>query len=335
MKGYAKLEDDLEAALACDKCLVEVRSNNVRYYDEQVGDDAQLFASRILASRRLANASDPSIHIKVCKETHSVDAQDSSLPRWCQESLCERYAARCVVGHDCPRAATMPSSRLLHPRFGITTLSLCSGPRHIAAPWLQRYRSNDPKRGHSTPTGQRPKREDILKSLRFPRKGADIPTFPKIVWAIVHIPQFLNTLKFHVKEYLLGRMPVPPESEGFETKSRVGRFVYNFLTQELVLSSLNRTIEPWGYLGKCLGGSMLPSIPASPGIVYCFYAYFEKQDIKVGDVVTIAGPNYDNDGKFLCKRVAALEGDIVRVRGTQGRSQKTYQVRLFLCHQSP
>ena len=266
----------------------------------------------------------------LCKEPHSVRGSTRKILH-CRDgvkNLCEKDAARCVVGHDCQLAATMPSSRLPHPILGITTPSLCWGPRPIPALRIQRYQSNDPRRGYRTPTDQRPKREDLLKWSRFPRHGADMTTFYKIVSAIKHIPQLLNTLIFHGKEYLLGRMPVPPASEGVKIMSRPGRFVYCFFSQPLVMISINKTIEPWGGLSTGSGGSMLPSLPASPGIDYSSYVYFDKHDIKIGDIVLIVGPNYDVDGVLICKRVAALEGDQVWVRKTHGVRQKRFRVRL-------
>ena len=63
---------------------------------------------------------------------------------------------------------------------------------------------------------------------------------------------------------------------------------------------------------------MEPTLSAHPSIQYSSYAYVDTQDVSRGDVVSLIGPQYDDEKATVTKRVAALEGD--RVWFTRGHN---------------
>ena len=233
----------------------------------------------------------------------------------------------------------MPPSRPLQPFLGITTPSLSTRPRPIPAFRIQRYQSNDPKgRQESFPYyatfDPGLKREDLLIKLRFPRNY--MSTVDKIRWTKIFIPQLTITLYRHYKNYLLGGMKIPPEIKDVKVESRIGRFIYDFVSQPAVMNSLNLTILPWGTLSKSRGSSMKPTLPGDPSITYRSHAYTDEKDVKLGDVVVVVPFKYDDDGDLYAKRIAALGGDRVWVTKTKGIPKpKRIRVRLFICHQYP
>ena len=159
-------------------------------------------------------------------------------------------------------------------------------------------------------------------------------TISMIWWAGRHTPQLLKTLLLHGWEYLLGRMPAPPEAKGVEVKSPIGRFVYEFFSQPAVLHSLNVTMLPWGQFSKNSGRSMQPTLPGSPAVTYMSFDYVDERDLKVGDVVTVIPPDYDKHGRRWCKRIAALSGDRIWVEKLRELQNQIVRVRLCSCHQS-
>ena len=145
--------------------------------------------------------------------------------------------------------------------------------------------------------------------------------------------------------------PRLPEKEGFVVKSRIGRFVYDFVTYEhqfvtiithqfvtnrfhsvkpALIFILNTTVKPWGLFTVCSGESMQPTFGGNPGITYASNAYIDTQDIKLGDVVFLLGPKRNYSGtSWWTKRVAALEGHRIWTIGV-GRMQYILPVRFFL-----
>ena len=67
---------------------------------------------------------------------------------------------------------------------------------------------------------------------------------------------------------------------------------------------------------------MEPTLSA-PSVQYSSYAYVDTpQEVSRGDVVGVIGPRYDDAKAGITKRVAALEGERIRVaRGTKFLSQ--------------
>lgn len=72
---------------------------------------------------------------------------------------------------------------------------------------------------------------------------------------------------------------------------------------------------------------MRPTLGRGPKILYCSYAYTDREDVKIGDIVIISGPNYNRDrGTCMVKRVAALEGARLRLTPRKPRLQYRYAV---------
>ena len=181
------------------------------------------------------------------------------------------------------------------------------------------------------------------------------PFLSKIWWTVKHIPWLLKELVHVVVQYTHWRMLNPrlPAVEGVVVKSRIGRFFYDFVTYEY-LSDLNQsmthpsethgihfsksafigrlstTVEPWGLFAAASGTSMQHTFSGKPAIIYASHAYIDNQYIKVGDVVVFVGPEKDYTGAdWLCKRVAALEGDRIWTIG-RGRMPYFYPILFFL-----
>lgn len=96
--------------------------------------------------------------------------------------------------------------------------------------------------------------------------------------------------------------------KGVKINSRVGYFFFGLGFG--CVRILSMMVQPWGILSVGLGPSNEPTMPAPPAPIYASYAYIDKRDVKRGDVVSVMNP----DGKgFMCKRIAALEGDWIRV----------------------
>ena len=198
-----------------------------------------------------------------------------------------------------------------------------------------------------------PDRECMLKECSLARQQK--PLLSKIWWTVKHVPWLLKELVYLVVQYTQWRRLNSrlPEVEGFEAKSRIGRFFYDFVTHEYqsfvdqsmthefdtygirllkhkFINTLNMTVKPWGLFILTRGPSMQPTFAGKPAIVYASNAYNDNQDIKLGDVVLLLGPERNDLGtRWFIKRVAALEGDRIWTIG-QGRMQYIYAVRFFL-----
>ena len=77
---------------------------------------------------------------------------------------------------------------------------------------------------------------------------------------------------------------------------------------------------------------MQPTIPAQPAPVYCSFAYINEQDVRRGDVVAVLLPERYGSKGYISKRVAALEGERIRVNRYDPRKiqRKTLQVRFVI-----
>ena len=166
-------------------------------------------------------------------------------------------------------------------------------------------------------TWGRATREELLRRLKFPRK--DEPLISKIWWTMKWTPQLLRTVIICALLYPF-RHRQPPE-QGVVVKSRIGRFFFNFVAQDEVVSVLRTTFQPWGLFAFCDGPSMEPTFSSNPAVAYSSYAYTNSEDVKVGDVVVVVRPGSDAEGPHWIKRVAALGGKRVcltqRIYGTR------------------
>ena len=75
---------------------------------------------------------------------------------------------------------------------------------------------------------------------------------------------------------------------------------------------------------------MEPTLGRNPAILYSSYAYTNSEDVKVGDVVTILGSDYDVDGSTWTKRVAALGGKRVCLTQRKYGTRFNFLVRFSL-----
>ena len=181
------------------------------------------------------------------------------------------------------------------------------------------------------------------------------PLLSKIWWTVKCIPRLLKELIYIGVQYSHWRMLNPrlPAVKGIVVKSRTGRFFYDFVTYQYLsdlnqsmthqsethrihfrktafIEILNKTVEPWGLFCEARGESMQPTFSGQPAIAYASNAYIDNQDIKLGDVVWFLGPErYSLGASWLCKRVAALEGDRIWTIG-RGRMPYIYEVQ-FVC----
>ena len=249
--------------------------------------------------------------------------------------------------------------RPLRPRLQFTSSQWGSRPQPGQLPRIQcrLIRGSETRRREFPPREETgltaSEREWALEQCSLARQKR--PLLSKIWWTMKHVPWLLKELVYLVVQYTQWRMLSSrlPEVEEFVVKSRIGRFLYDFLTYEYqsvtalsmthqsdthriglirkltFIDILSTTVKPWGLFSQGMGDSMQPTF-INPAIKYSSNAYNDNQDIKLGDVVAFLGPerNYLGTG-LLCKRVAALEGDrIWTIR--QGRMQYIYAVRVFL-----
>lgn len=227
----------------------------------------------------------------------------------------------------------MPPLRPLHHLLQITSPRWGSKPQPIHAFQIQRYLSRG---GRSEEKGfpylQRVSashgRTDLLGRLSFPREY--MPTLGKIWWTTKWTPLLLFTLIYYgLRDLFCGRqIPRPPTERRVVVKSRIGRFFYDIVGQPECFELLNTTIQPWGCFRRNNGNSMQPTLGGNPAILYTSYAYRDSQDVKLGDVVLVLGPDYDDTKRHMCKRVAALAGDRIWTTGPY-RTHSIVLVRTF------
>ena len=250
----------------------------------------------------------------------------------------------------------MPPMRPQRPLLQIASSRWDSRPLpgHLSRIQCHLFRASETKRSGSPNRKETPftpsERERFMKESRQKK-----PLLSKIWWTVKHTPWLLMQLAYTAVRYTQWRMLNPrlPEKEGVVVKSRIGRFFYDFvtyqhkfvtnqfMTHQLVtrpiryiypafIAALNTTVKPWGYLGQSSGDSMQPTFGGNPAILFESNAYTDNQDIKLGDVVSLLGPERKYIGQWLLfKRVAALEGHRILTTGT-GRMQYTVPVRYFL-----
>ena len=227
--------------------------------------------------------------------------------------------------------------RPLRPHLQLTNSRWGSRPRLGYLPRVQcrLFRGSEIRKRESPPREETAltasERERLLKDCSLARQKKSL--LSKVWWTVKHTPWLLKDLVYTVLRYTQWRMLNPrlPEEVGFVVKSPLGRFFHDFVTYEhqsvtimthqsvtyrlhsvepALLVILNTTVKPWGLFTICRGDSMQPTFGGKPAIKYSSNAYIDNQDIKLGDVVTLLGPerNYIRVS-WLGKRVAALEGD--------------------------
>ena len=227
-------------------------------------------------------------------------------------------------------------------------------PGHLSPIQCRLVRASETKRSGSPDRKETPftpsEREWLMKESREKK-----PLLSKIWWTVKHTPWLLKEMVYTVVRYTQWRMLNPrlPEKEGVVVKSRIGRFFYDFVTYQhkfvtnqfmthqfvtrpicliypAFIVALNTTVKPWGHFAQSSGDSMQPTFGGNPAISFESKAYTDNQDIKLGDVVALLGPERNYIGQcLLVKRVAALEGHRILTTG-KGRMQYTLQVRFFL-----
>lgn len=232
----------------------------------------------------------------------------------------------------------MASSKSLQPLLQTTTLWRGSRPRpgHAFAFQVQRYLSQRPQRAGGFPYlvyRHLFERKELLRRLRFPREYVPIET--KIWWTVKWTPRLLFELVSHGVRYPFWRMQYswPPGKEGVVVKSRIGRFLYQFLMDNPEVHRLfNITVLLWGHFHFSEGHSMKPNLGHHPGILYSSYAYVYSHDLKLGDVVVVIPLDFDPKTKSggLVKRIAGLEGHRLSVTTGIYRSQYLLPVQLIL-----
>lgn len=224
-------------------------------------------------------------------------------------------------------------------------------PGHLSRIQCRLFRASETKRSGSPNRKETPltpsEQERLMKEYRQKK-----PLLSKIWWTVRHTPWLLKMLVYTVVRYTQWRMLNPrlPEKEGVVVKSRIGRFFYDFVTYQhesvtyqfmthqgairliypAFIAALNTTVKPWGHFATSSGDSMQPTFGGNPAISFASKAYTDNQDIKLGDVVTLLGPERKYIGQCLLgKRVAALEGHRISTTG-KGRMQYILEVRFFL-----
>ena len=200
----------------------------------------------------------------------------------------------------------IPSLRPVLPLFDLTAprwgSSISLRPRHVFH--VQRFLSHDRK---SEKEEDRPPR-----TWSFPR--GFMPFWTRIWWTtrrllflpIRFITLIVSRLCFH---WRIWDRPMVKNDLGINSHAE---FLLYDISRGCV-GLLHEVIKPWGLLFLGSGPSMKPTIPATPAPVYASYAYLNKRDVRRGDVVVAIPPKPHDKSFLMCKRVAALEGDRIRV----------------------
>ena len=149
-------------------------------------------------------------------------------------------------------------------------------------------------------------RESLLRRLSFPREY--MPYWSGIWWTTRHIHILLIVPPVLLIRSCLYRpwrsLNLPMVNEGVEGNSHV-------LGDIIML--LNMVIQPWGVILRGTGPSMQPTFPARLAPLYASYAYVDKRDVRRGDVVVVIPPEPREKHRLICKRIAALGGERIRV----------------------
>ena len=154
-------------------------------------------------------------------------------------------------------------------------------------------------------------KEISLKVWRFPRGSWSYPD--KIQWVtrqVLILPvgfvlMFGSRLGHCCRSWILGR-----SDKGIDFNSRAGWLLCDLGSGCVRLLAV--VVEPWGMLNLSEGPSMQPTLPTSATPTYASFVY-DKRDIRRGDVVVAMVLKPDGGTQYINKRVAALEGDRIRV----------------------
>ena len=191
----------------------------------------------------------------------------------------------------------IPSLRPVLPLFDFTAPRCVSNirlqPRHVFR--VQRFLSYG--------------RNSFPRGWHFPRKI--VPYWSKIWWITRRVPILPIRLIFLIPLCLyrsLRSWNLPVVNEGVVIDSLAGRLLYEFRSGCVPL--LSNVVKPWGGISVNEGPSMQPTISGRPALLYASHAYSTKRDVRRGDVVILEHPDREI---ALCKRVAALEGERIRV----------------------
>ena len=199
----------------------------------------------------------------------------------------------------------IPSLRPVPPLFDSTAprwgSSIRLRPRHVFH--VQQFLS------HGTKSEK--ERVNLLR-WRFVQKS--MPYWSKIWWTTRRVPmlpiELILLIRLCLYRYWRSRN-LPVLNKGVEINSRVGWFFYDVGSGCVKL--LGVMIRPWGFLNIVRGHSMQPTMPAQPAPMYASYAYNDKRDVRHGDVVIVVHPESSDGTRTVCKRIAALEGEWIRV----------------------
>ena len=199
-----------------------------------------------------------------------------------------------------------PSLRPVLPLFDFTTLRRANRirlrPRHVFH--VQRFLYH----------ARKSEKEEERRLRRLYLSQRSVPLWSKIWWSTRRLP-FVPIRLIPLAVSCLYRywqrwnLPMVKISTGFN--SHAGWFLSDFRSGCIGL--LNESMHPWGLVSLYLGSSNEPTIPAAPAPVYASYAYIDRQDIRRSDVVLAIPPKRYDKGNLVCKRVAALGGERIRV----------------------
>ena len=193
----------------------------------------------------------------------------------------------------------LPLSDSTAPRWGS---SIRLRPRHVFH--VQQFLSHGTK-------GKK-ERESSLRRWNFPRKP--MPYWSKIGWITCCVPILPIRLILLIGLCLYRNWQswnLPMLDKSVKISSRLGYFFYDIGSG--CVDMLSIMMQPWGLAGICKGPSMQPTMPVPPTPFYASYAYIDKRDVRRGDVVIVVNPESSDGKRTMCKRIAALEGEWIRV----------------------
>ena len=225
----------------------------------------------------------------------------------------------------------MPSLRPVLPLFDFTASrwgsSIRLRPRHVQRFLSYGTKSEKKRFPYYTERRDLP-REALLRRLSFPREY--MPYWSGIWWTTRHIPilSIRPILLIRLCLYLPLRMwNLPMANKGVIGNSCGARLFYVLC----IIDLLNIVMQPWGLILLGEGPSMQPTFPARHAPIYASYAYFDRRDVRRGDVVVVMPPErYEKQG-LICKRIAALGGERIRVTryGSLKIPRKIIHVRFY------
>ena len=153
-------------------------------------------------------------------------------------------------------------------------------------------------------------RETLLRRLSFPREY--MPYWIRICLTTFSVPLLLigslDLIRLSLYRFW-GNRNLPRVDKGSEGNSYTALLFYVFG----IIRLLSILMRPWGLIQLNQGPSMQPTLRARPAPSYASYAYIDRRDVRRGDVVVVLPPERYNKGAFICKRIAGLGGDRIRV----------------------